>query len=234
MSTESTTTTTSSESSSQSGESSGVGTQSSNTQAEATQHGESGSENSSQESGVETEKSTEADLAALGESDKLNVNEMIVKQLQGQEFTEKDIAKLEKAGLSVEQISMLADAHKQVQLKNNNEIYEAVGGKEVYDGLKEFASEHLDDYEAEAINSALRSGNMRLAKLAVLGLKALAEQENGVRPAKRITSTGVTSSSADGAYTDQQELIKDLNNRKYGKDPEFTDRVNARRNKSGF
>jgi hypothetical protein len=212
----------------------GVETQSINTQADTTQSSDSSNTELSSDVEIEAKPApTEAEIATLSASEKLNVNEMIVKQLRGEEFTEADKAKLEKAGLSVEQISTLAEAHKQVQLKNNNEIYEAVGGQEVYEGLKTFASEHLDDSEADAINQALRSGNMKIAKLAVLGLKAMSEQMNGRPASKRIDGSG-SSSSTEGAYADQQELIKDLNNRKYGKDPEFTARVDARRNKSGF
>ena len=129
----------------------GVETQSVNTQADTTQTNETVNTELSTDVEIEAKPApTEAELNALSASEKLNVNEMIVKQLRGEEFTEADKAKLEKAGLSVEQIATLADAHKQVQLKNNNEIYEAVGGQEVYEGLKAFASEHLADVDAKA------------------------------------------------------------------------------------
>lgn len=176
---------------------------------------------------------TAEELAALSASEKFNVNDMIIKQLRGEEFTEADIAKLEKAGLGVDQIGLLAEAHKTLQLKNNAEIHEAVGGEQTYQGMKEFAAENLNDDEIDAYNSALHSGNMRLAKMAALGLKALMEAENGKPPAMRIAADGDTK-QVSGAYATQAELIKDLNNRKYGKDPEFTAQVDARRNKSGF
>lgn len=232
MSTETSTPTSSTETTSSS-TTSEVETQNSDIQAETTHEVENHTSEEVGEEEIETAPE-DSQLDELTQAERLNVNEMIIKQLRGEQFSKADIAKLEKAGLSTDQIATLADAHKQVQLKNNQEIYEAVGGEAVYEGLKEFAAEHLEDSEAEAINMALGSGNMRLAKMAVLGLKALAEQVNGKAPNKRVDGSGTITGSSEGAYETQQELIKDLNNRKYGKDPEFTALVDARRSKSGF
>lgn len=227
-------TTTAPASTGEAAQSTGVETQVSN-QADTTQQSTSEDAGFTSEVAVESQqqKNEEAQAAANAAAEKLNVNEMIVKQLRGEQFSDADKAKLEKAGLSVDQITTLAEAHKQVQLKNNAEIYETVGGQEAYEGLKAFAAENLSEEEAEVINQAFRTGNMKIAKLAVLGLKAMAEQANGKPAARRIDGSG-SSTGVEGAYETQQDLINDLNNRKYGRDAEFTAKVDARRAKSGF
>lgn len=166
------------------------------------------------------------------ETPKLNVNEMIAKQIAGK-LSDADIAALEKAGLSKEQLGVLAEAQRTVQVKNNQTLYELVGGEESYKGLKEFAMDNLSDSEIDGFNQALRSGNMKIAEMAVLGLKAMSERNRSKEPAKRLSTDGVSNNS-ESAYESQEALIKDLNNKKYDRDPAFTEMVNKRRAKSGF
>lgn len=163
---------------------------------------------------------------------KLDYNEMIAKAIEGT-ISAEDFAAIEKAGLSKEQFSMMADAQKAIQLKNNDTLYNVVGGQKNYESLKSFAAEHLGDEEIDAYNQALRSGNMKVAEIAVLGLKAMHDRENGRKPQQRLTSDGIDQ-SVIAPYESQQALIKDLNSRQYRIDSEFRKQVDARRNKSGF
>lgn len=171
--------------------------------------------------------------AAEAAASKIDVNEMIAKQLNG-ELSDADVAALEKAGLTAEQLNTLAEAHKQVQLKNNDVLYESVGGKEVYEELKTFALENLSDDEIDVYNEAMRHPNFKIAQLATLGLHAMMQkQKGGSRPQERLSADGDAGQSGD-AYMDQQELIKDMNHWKYGKDREYTANVDRKRAKSGF
>lgn len=163
---------------------------------------------------------------------KLDYSEMISKSIDGA-ITPEDIAAIEKTGLSKEQFQMMADAQKAIQTKNNDTLYNVVGGKESYDSLKSFAAEHLSDDEIDGFNSALRSGNMKIAEMAVLGLKAMADRERGRNPQMRLGSDG-NEGQAVAPYASQQDLIKDLNSRQYRVDPAFKATVDARRSKSGF
>lgn len=226
-----TTTTTESVADSQ-GSDSGVDTQGSNTQAETTQDQSRLNETTTED--VTVKKAQKATQEAEAANSKLDVSSMIAKSMSGEKLSETDLAALEKAGLSEEQVAVLADAQKAVQLKNNNTLYELVGGEDSYSEMKEFAAENLEQEDIDTFNMALRSGNMRIAKMAVLGLKAMMDAENGTKPQERIGSEGESRQTANAPYADQQELIKDLNSRKYGRDPEFTAQVDARRRRSGF
>lgn len=163
---------------------------------------------------------------------KLNYNEMISKYVEGT-LSDEDTTAIEKAGLSTDQFKLMGEAQKAIMLKNNDILYTAVGGKDSYENLKSFAAEHLSEEEISGYNSALNSGNMRLAEMAVLGLKALHDKQNGTKAARRLTGDGFEQASIV-PYESQQELIKDLNSRQYRMDSEFKQKVDARRNKSGF
>lgn len=162
---------------------------------------------------------------------KPNYAGMIQGHLDG-DLEEADYEAIEAAGLSREQFIMMAEGQKALQERNTAELHGYVGGKDTYNSLKEFASVNLSEDEISAFNTALMSGIPKVAKMAVLGLKAMYESENGTRPTTRIESDG--SSNAIKGYESQQDLIKDMNNKKYGKDKAYTAEVDQRRSKSGF
>lgn len=158
-------------------------------------------------------------------------NPMINAYLSGS-LEDADYAAIEQAGLTREQFTMMAEGIKANQAKNDAELHSWVGGAEQYAELQTFAADHLTDAEIDMYNEALSTGNLKAAKIMVLGLKSMYEQTNGTKPAMRIEADGV-SKNIQG-YESQQALIKDMNSAKYKNDPEFRASVNARRSKSGF
>lgn len=184
---------------------------------------------------VDAQKQGEEALEKLDEQpneSKLNYRELIQKFIDG-EISDAEKEAIAKSGLPMEQFELMANAQKQIQVQNNTTLYNLVGGEQSYEQLKSFAVEHLSDEEIGAYNAALYSGNMNLARMAVLGLKAMAEEKNGSHPEMRITGDGVSATGVD-PYESQDALIKDMNNNKYGRNKEFTEKVNARRAVSGF
>jgi hypothetical protein len=178
----------------------------------------------------EAPKPTEAQMAT-----KIDYREMISKHIEEEGgLTDDDFKSMESQGLDKDHFLMMAEAQKTIMLKNNDTLYAFVGGRDNYESLKTFANEHLSEGEIQGYNSALRSGNMKLAEMAVLGLNAMAERERGRAPQERLTADGGAQGSNDQAYSDQQSLIKDMNSRQYRNDPAFKATVDARRAKSGF
>lgn len=221
----------------------GVGTQGAQaTQAEATQTKGAEQGQSQQQTQL---TNTNADVAvkkpeATPETSqeakvKLDVNSMIAKQLAG-ELGDADVAALEEAGLSKQQIETLANAHKDVQLKNNNELYESVGGKEVYEEMKTFALENLSDEEIDVYNEAMQHSNFKIAKLATLGLHAMMmSARGGGKPQERIGDGGSNANAAaTSAFESQQEVINAMRDPRYGRNQEYTKEVDTRRAKSRF
>lgn len=217
----------------------GAGTQGQGTQAEAAQT-QTSDQSKAQAAPI---TNTTADVAVkkpepkteqVAAKAKLNVNEMIAKQLAG-ELGDADVAALEEAGLSKDQVEMLANAHRDVQLKNNNEIYEAVGGKEVYEELKTFALENLSDDEIDVYNEAMRHPNLKIAKMASLGLHAMMmSAKGGGKPRERIGDGGSNTSVDTSAFQSQQDVINAMRDPRYGRDQEYTKTVDNRRAKSAY
>lgn len=149
------------------------------------------------------------------------------------DLTEDDYAAIEKSGLSREQFDLMAEGFKARQEANTQKLYEYVGGEEEYTKLKEFGIANLGEDEILAYNEAISSGSPKLTQMAVLGLKAMYQQEHGSNPHKRIESDGSTSQSVE-AFSTQAEVIKALNDRRYGRDADYTKQVNERRSRSAF
>lgn len=163
---------------------------------------------------------------------KPNYDGMIQGFIDG-DLTEEDYAAIEKSGLSREQFDLMAEGFKARQEANTQKVYEVAGGQEAYTQLQQFGAEHLSDDEIEAFNSAINSGNPNLTKMAILGLKAMYQEQHGSKPQMRIESDG-SSSQAVEAFSTQAEVIKALNDRRYGRDQAYTKQVDERRARSPF
>jgi len=188
----------------------------------------------SKEAGI-TKKETE-ELPAEQEpkeSFKPNYEGMIQGFIDG-DLTDEDYEVIEKSGLTKEQFDLMAEGYKAKQEANTQKLYNFAGGEQQYAELQEFGAEHLSEEDIQAFNSAINSGKENLTKMAVLGLKALYQEKHGNKPQMRIEADGSSSTSDSGKFETQGELIKALNDRRYNRDPEYTQSVNQKRNRSGF
>lgn len=163
---------------------------------------------------------------------KPNYEGMIQGFIEG-DLSDEDYEAIEKSGLSREQFDLMAEGFKARQEANTQKLFSYVGGEKEYNQLKEFGAEHLSDQEVEAFNSAINSGNPNLTRMAVLGLKAMYQEQNGTKPQMRIESDGSTSQAVE-AFSTQAEVIKALNDRRYGRDQAYTKQVDERRARSPF
>lgn len=130
-------------------------------------------------------------------------------------------------------IDMLVAGHQAIQEKNNQDIFEVVGGKESYTELQEWGKSNMSKEQQKSFNDALFSGDMNLAKLAVQGLQAQYVSANGKSP-ERVIEGGGTVNEVNGPYSDVKEYLKETSSRQYKQDLEYRAQVEARRNKSGF
>jgi hypothetical protein len=149
------------------------------------------------------------------------------------DLTDEDYSLIEKSGLSREQFDLMAEGYKARQEKATQDLYSWVGGESEYKSLQEFGASYLSEQDIEIYNDAINSPNQNIAKMAVLGLRAMYQEQKGAPPSMRIESDG-SSSQAVEAFTSQQEVIRALNDRRYGRDQEYTNTVNARRAKSVY
>lgn len=181
-----------------------------------------------------TQEGTETNEQAVEQSPEVQANfRDLIEDYIHDGLTEETKAAVEKLGLSAEQFQLMAEAQKAIQIKNNNELYGLVGGEQSYEELKTFAVEALSEAEIDGFNSALASGNMNLARIAVLGLKALKESQHGSPAQVRVSGSNESSSSVE-PFSSQAEVVAAMNNRRYRFDAAYKAEVDARRSISKF
>ena len=163
---------------------------------------------------------------------KLDFNQLIEDYIYDG-LTEEMVAQVEKMGLTADQFQLMAEAQKAVQTKNNEELYGLVGGQEAYEELKVFAIENLNEQEIEGFNAALFSGSMNMARVAVLGLKALKEAQMGSKPTVRVSGSTHNNTGVE-PFRSQAEVVAAMNNRRYRLDASYKAEVDARRAASEF
>ena len=94
---------------------------------------------------------------------------------------------LAKAGISRELVDSFARGQAAIQDNESTEIKTAANGD--YDAMSEWAGKSLSDSEMDAFNEVVNNGTVDQAKLAVSGLYARFQAENGSSQPKLVTGT---------------------------------------------
>ena len=99
-----------------------------------------------------------------------------------------------------------------------DEIRGSVGGEENYATLMSWANENFPDEFIQGFDQLVDSGNKYAIQLAVNGLVALYQNENGVEP-ELITGRGATETR--DVFRSQAEVIQAMNDPRYDRDPAY-------------
>jgi len=99
-----------------------------------------------------------------------------------------------------------------------NSIQNSVGGEKAYQDMIQWASNSLDKDSIAAFDSTVNSGNVQMIKLAVAGLKAQYENDNGYEG--RMLS-GKAAKTAGDVFRSQAEVVRAMNDPKYDRDPAY-------------
>tara|TARA_R100000808_G_scaffold20567_1_gene44459 strand:+ start:39 stop:821 length:783 start_codon:yes stop_codon:yes gene_type:complete len=110
-----------------------------------------------------------------------------------------------------------------------NTIKNSVGGEKQYESLVNWASETLDKDTVEAFDSLVNSGNAKAIQLAVQGMKAQYENENGYEGRML---TGKQPKSSGDVFRSQQELVAAMSDPRYDADPAYRQDVIAKLDRS--
>ena len=107
-----------------------------------------------------------------------------------------------------------------VEVSDNdiNVIQNSVGGEDAYGKLTAWAGSNLDSTSIEAFDNVVATGNVQMIKLAVAGLKAQYDNENGYE-GKMLT--GKAAATSKDVFRSQAELVRAMNDPKYEDDPAY-------------
>ena len=99
-----------------------------------------------------------------------------------------------------------------------NSIKNEAGGDEGYTNLMQWSGENLDPADIEAFDSLVDSGNSRLIRLAVAGLKA--EMEKAVGFDGELATGRAPTTTAD-VFRSQAEVVQAMSDPRYDRDPAY-------------
>jgi hypothetical protein len=99
-----------------------------------------------------------------------------------------------------------------------NQIKNTAGGEEGYQQLMSWSGENLDPSDVEAFDQLVDSGNARLIKLAVSGLKAEMEKSVGFDGEM---ATGRAPRQQVDVFRSQAEVVEAMSDPRYDRDPAY-------------
>ena len=98
-----------------------------------------------------------------------------------------------------------------------NQVYNSAGGEAEYNNLTTWAAQNLDESKMDAFNDIIDRGNATSIQIAVAGLRAEYEAQEGYQGRML---TGKAARGAD-AFRSQAEVVQAMNDPKYDRDPAY-------------
>lgn len=124
------------------------------------------------------------------------------------------------------------EGQKALMEKAKSEITSIAGGEEAYQDMVEWASKNLSKQQIQYFNEAVESGDLDRAKFAVSGLAAQYKAAQGNEPD---LVEGKGNAPGVSGYQSKQEMIRDMQDSRYSKDPAFRQQVdNKLKNTTAF
>jgi hypothetical protein len=180
---------------------------------------------------VTPEATTEAAAGAV-EAAGLNMATLETKFLETGALEDADYAALEKAGISKAMVDGYIEGQKALGEALTGRIHAHVGGAEVFDSIVSWAAEGgLTAAEAEAFNSVVDTGNEAQLKMALDGLKAKYDAAGNSAP--KFIGGGKGSATAD-VYASVAQMMADMSDPRYSRDPAFRADVEAKLSRSSI
>ena len=97
-------------------------------------------------------------------------------------------------------------------------VRQSAGGEAEYNALTEWAAGALSQEYIEAYDSIVETGNVRMIQLAVAGLKAEYEKQNGFEGQML---TGKAARQTADVFRSQQEVVQAMSDPRYDRDPAY-------------
>ena len=99
-----------------------------------------------------------------------------------------------------------------------NQVYNSAGGEAEYNNLTSWAAQNLDESKMDAFNDIIDRGNATSIQIAVAGLRAEYEAQEGYEGRML---TGKAARSSGDVFRSQAEVVQAMNDPKYDRDPAY-------------
>lgn len=170
-------------------------------------------------------KTPEEQAAAALESKGLKMDTFSQEFAQNGALSAESFAALEAAGIPKPMVDAYIAGQQALAAQVQAQGFEVAGGKDQFEQMVKWAATGLTPGEIAAYDAAVTGGSVDQMKLAVAGLRARYEAANGREPGLLGGKPG--SGNAPG-YASRAEMTTDMKDPRYGKDPAFRAKVEAK------
>jgi hypothetical protein len=141
-------------------------------------------------------------------------------------LSDESYKKLNEAGIPKSMVDSYIKGQEAIAQKFIDEVYSLAGGNEGYASMTQWAASNVAEDELKAFNSIMASGKKELITLAVTGMVSRWKASEGSKP--KLTQGRVSGPSRVQGYQSPQEMVKAMQDKRYGKDPAYTRAVEDR------
>ena len=132
-------------------------------------------------------------------------------------FSEMSSRDLVEAYMAIQKNADPADDYPDLSDSELDTVFNSVGGEQEYNKLTSWASENMDDSALDAFNSIVNQGNPTAIQIAVAGMRAEYEAQEGYEGRML---TGKAASTQDG-FRSQAEVVRAMSDPRYDRDPAY-------------
>jgi len=132
------------------------------------------------------------------------------------ELSETSYSELQNIGLSKEVVDAYISGQQALAEQKANSIMSAVGGKEQYTEMVNWASKNLSSEEIKAFNNTVDNGSLEQAQLAIAGVQAKYSANNN-----EPNLFSGTKADTNVGYRSVGEMLADINDPRYTTDSAF-------------
>ncbi len=162
----------------------------------------------------------------------LDMDALSVEYADKGELTAKSLDALAKIGITGDMVDSYIAGQTAQADGIRNALLEPVGGQEAYDDMIAWATDNMEDGDIDAFNGILEGGDLNATKLAVGDLHNKFVAANGNEPARQLDGNPTNGSLA--VYESTADLMKDMGNPEYAKNPAFRAKVEAKLSRSNI
>ena len=168
---------------------------------------------------IEYDEAVVAGIETIQEaSDEYYANEGAISEETMEKFSGMDAKDLVEAYMAIQENTDPSESYPDITDSDLNTVYNSVGGEEQYNQLTSWAADNMDDRALDAFNSIIDQGNPTAIQIAVAGMKAEYDNQEGYEG--RMLTGKAAETSRDG-FRSQAEVVQAMSDSRYDKDPAY-------------
>ena len=136
-------------------------------------------------------------------------------------LSEETYTRLEAAGINKDTVDAYIQGQVALAEKYQNEAMDAIGGKEAYQAMAEWAKDNLAPGQLKAYNQAVASYDMDTVNFAVQGLKAQYDKANGAAPKRQLMGNTGSSGEAIQPFRSRTQYVDAIKDPRYERDSAY-------------